>query len=258
MRKLAKFKARELHENPCHIRDPEPEAERRALGMSVIRHQELPLIVRPEKVIFDGHRRRAGVMLIDPDFELECLVTDEEIDAREIQLITDMKKKLRPYEKFKLMEGWMTEHAGDTAARLAERLGMTPGNVSMTLSLTKCIPAWHSAAEAGRVSVSDWYEASRLDDKGQHELLAMKMTTGASREVLKSASRKKRNGTPLVRMQKVKIALPAGAVVLTGNELGMAEVVEMLAEVLKEAKKAADTFDVKTWVKMMADKSKGG
>jgi hypothetical protein len=33
--------------------------------------------------------------------------------------------------------------------------------------------------------------------------------------------------------------------------------VETLSEVLKEARKAAEQYDVKTWVRMMADKAKG-
>jgi ParB family chromosome partitioning protein len=45
-------------------------------------------------------------------------------------------------------------------------------------------------------------------------------------------------------------------VVLSGKELSMAEVVDLLAETLKEARKAADQFDVKTWQSMMKDKAK--
>ena len=58
-------------------------------------------------------------------------------------------------------------------------------------------------------------------------------------------------------MQKVAIAMSGGAkVVVSGNELGMAEVVELLSETLKEARKAADQYDVKTFQSMMRDKAK--
>jgi ParB family transcriptional regulator, chromosome partitioning protein len=62
---------------------------------------------------------------------------------------------------------------------------------------------------------------------------------------------------PTVKVDRVKIAMPKGAtVVVSGTELGMAEVVELLGETLKEARKAVETFDVSTWIKMMKDKSK--
>ena len=57
----------------------------------------------------------------------------------------------------------------------------------------------------------------------------------------------------------MKIAMPRGAtVVISGNELSMAEVVELLSETLKEARKAADQYDVNTFVRMMRDKAKAG
>jgi ParB family chromosome partitioning protein len=55
--------------------------------------------------------------------------------------------------------------------------------------------------------------------------------------------------------------MPDGAtVVLSGRKLGMAEVVELLSETLKEARKAADLYDIKTFQSMMADRflPKGG
>lgn len=261
MRKLAKFKARELNPNPCHIRDPEPEADLRALGMSVIRHQELPLIIRPDKVIGDGHRRRAGVMAINPDFELECLVTDEELDPHEIQLITATQKNLRPYEKFKVMAGWLDTHPGETAAKLAERVGMTPGNATMILSLARCLPIWHEKAAAGLVSVSDWYEASRLDDKGQFELLELKLATGASREALKSASRKRRNGErPAVTSGRIRIELAGGIVAtFSGKNLSLDNAIEAAGEAGKVMKKGRDDgLTAKTIQRISAEKAKGG
>jgi hypothetical protein len=57
----------------------------------------------------------------------------------------------------------------------------------------------------------------------------------------------------------VKIAMPQGAsVVISGNDLSMSDVVELLAETLKEARKAAEQYDVKTFQSMMRDKSKAG
>ncbi len=52
--------------------------------------------------------------------------------------------------------------------------------------------------------------------------------------------------------------MPQGAsVVISGNDLSMSDVVELLAETLKEARKAAEQYDVKTWQAMMRDKARG-
>jgi hypothetical protein len=258
MRKLTKIRARALKEDPAHIRKPEVEAELRSLGQSVITHQEVPLIVRPNDVIFDGHRRRAGVMLINPDHELECIVTDEDLDPFEVQLVTATQKNLGLCEQFRAMSGWRERHPEAPLTALAERCGLSAGTVTKILSLSKCIPAWHEAAEAGIAGVSDCYAASQLDAQGQHELLEM-LKAGGKRDELQAASRKRRNGAPQGdRLQKVRIALPRGAVTISGKELGMEQVVETLAEVLKDARKAAEQYDVKTWMRMMADKAKGG
>ena len=45
---------------------------------------------------------------------------------------------------------------------------------------------------------------------------------------------------------------------LKGKQLGMAEVVQILSDVLKDARKAAEQFDVKTWQAMARDKAKAG
>ena len=45
-------------------------------------------------------------------------------------------------------------------------------------------------------------------------------------------------------------------VVITGNDLSMGEVVQLLTDTLKEARKAAEQYDVKTFQSMMRDRSK--
>ena len=59
-----------------------------------------------------------------------------------------------------------------------------------------------------------------------------------------------------MKLSRVKIAMPQATVVISGKELSMAEVVDLLADTLKEARRAADQFDVKTWQSMMKDKAK--
>jgi hypothetical protein len=67
------------------------------------------------------------------------------------------------------------------------------------------------------------------------------------------------NGASQVKLSRVKIAMPEGAsVVVSGREVSMIQLIELLGDTLKEARKAADTYDVRTFVSMMRDKAKLG
>ena len=109
------------------------------------------------------------------------------------------------------------------------------------------------------MGISDCYAASKLPEDEQAGLLALKLS-GASRDTIERAGRQKRATTaPTVRLSRVKIAMPQGAsVVVSGGDLGMSEVVELLSETLKEARRAAEQYDVKTFQSMMKDRSKAG
>jgi hypothetical protein len=114
------------------------------------------------------------------------------------------------------------------------------------------------AAASGSLGVTEWYELSKCPEQQQQELLAARLSGQvSSRDQLAQAARKHRNGkTPTVKLSRVKIAMPEATLVISGKELSMAEVVELLAETLKEARKAADQFDVKTWQSMMRDRAR--
>ena len=139
---------------------------------------------------------------------------------------------------------------------LAEFLHLGASAITKLLSPSKCSVAWQQALAAGRVGISDCYAASSLPEADQAALLALKLS-GANRDTIVHAGRKSRNrSTPAVKVSRVKIAMQGATVVISGKELSMAEVVDLLAETLKEARKAADQFDVKTWQSMMRDKAK--
>jgi hypothetical protein len=263
MRKLVKKKARDLKRNPYRVRQPRLENDLRTLGSSVIKRQEVPLIITEDNTIIDGDGRHEGVMLIDPDFEFECIVTDEELtpaQITEIVLVNTMQRSgLKPYEQYAGCNNWFEQNKEGTAAMLAERLDLHPGNISRIMSLGKCIPVWLEAAKAGRVGISDWSEASKLDPRGQHELLDMKLR-GASAQELQSQSRRKRNGQQAssVRVQRIRIALPNGVTAtFAGKELSLDEAIEAASEAHKTMKKGQEQgLTAKTIQKVSADKAK--
>ncbi len=145
-----------------------------------------------------------------------------------------------------------------TQKDVAMNLHLSEAMIVRLLSPSRCIGAVQEALKAGKMGITDCYAISKLPQAQQAEALSLKLS-GASRDAIEEHARKRRNGNgaPAVRMDRIKIAMPQGAsIVISGSSLGMGEVVDLLSEVLKDAKKAAETFDVRTWVKMMADKAK--
>jgi ParB/RepB/Spo0J family partition protein len=217
----------------------------------------VPLLAKPDGTIIDGWRRwlaagRKGIK------ELPVIITDKpEHEIKGIQLATVFHRAdLTGHEKWLACAELMGMNPGWQLKDLAEFLHLGAPAITKLLSPGKCSVAWQQALAAGRVGISDCYAASSLPEADQAALLALKMS-GASRDEIVHAGRKSRSvSAPAVKLSRVKIAMPQATVVISGKELSMAEVVDLLAETLKEARKAADQFDVKTWQSMMKDKAK--
>ncbi len=238
------------------------EEELRRLAQSYKKRPIHPLIARADGTMIDGTRRVLGLRLIG-ETEAEFLITDEELthgQILEIQLESALHRQgLSGYEQFHGYAAWLRQNPGATAKELAERMKLDAGHLSRVLSLSKCIPVVQEAAEAGRIGVSDWYAMSKVPPQEQHTLLAMKLSGAIKgREALESTGRKARNGhVPAVRIPKIAIPIGGARLVLSGKDLDMSAVVALLADCLKEARKAAEQFDIRTWERMMKDKSKG-
>jgi len=237
------------------------EAELRQLGESMKAHGQLqPVLAKPDGTLLAGERRKRAAPLVGIT-ELLTIITDKQLSDSEIRLIqlteNMQREDLTGYEKWMGFAELMCMNPGWQMKDLAEHMKLDPSSVTRIFSPSKCIPAWQEALKDGKVGISDCYAASKLPEKEQAGLLALKLS-GASRDAIEQAGRKSRNGkAPSVRLSRVKIAMPQGAtVVVTGNDLSMAEVVELLTETLKEARKAAEQYDVSTWVRMMRDKAK--
>jgi len=234
------------------------EADLLRLGESMKVKQLQPVLAQPDGTLIAGERRFRAAKLVGLA-TLEVIITEKPLSETEIRLIqlteNIQRASLSGHEKWKgcvelmRMNQWQQKE-------LAEHLHLSESAVSKLLSPTKCSGSWQEALAAGRISIGDCYAASGLPEADQAALLTLKLS-GASRDAIVHAGRKSRNGTAsAVKVSRVKIAMPDATLVITGKELSMAEVVELLSETLKEARKAADRYDVKTWVSMMKDKSK--
>jgi ParB/RepB/Spo0J family partition protein len=220
------------------------------------------LLIKPDGTIIDGERRwraaqRKGIKEL-PVKVIDKPLTDK--DLRGNQLATVLHRAdLSGYEKWMACAELMMMNPQCQLKNLAEFLHLDPSMVTRLLSPSKCIPTVQDALKEGALGISDCYEFSQESPDRQAELLRMKLA-GASRAAIKVARSKSRNGnTSAARLSRVKIAMPRSmSVVISGNELSMSDVVELLTETLKEARKAAEQYDVRTFQSMMRDKAKAG
>jgi transcriptional regulator with XRE-family HTH domain len=264
MREYRNEKAGKLKRAANHIRtDLGTEEALRLLGEDYLRHPINPLICATDLRIVEGNRRHAGVLLVaGSDAEVPICVTDEAVtEVAQIEIMLESAihtRGLTPYEEFLGGDRWLERHPGSTAEQLAERIGRSQSMMSRILSLRGGIPAVKDAAAAGLLPVSEWPLFSRLSAQEQHELLKAKLSGQIKgRDDIARSVRKTRNGTSkAVSVPRVRLPLPGGAVVtLSGKDLDMTSVVEILADVLKEARKASDQYDLRTWQSMMRDKA---
>ena len=235
--------------------------ELRRLGKSLRERQLQPILIRPDGTIVAGHRRYFAALAEGLESLLVIVVEGEltTADVRGIQLTENIHRAdLTPYEKWQACKE-LVELNGWQGKELAEHLHLDPSSVTRLLSPSKCIPEAVDALRDGKLGISDIYVISKQEENDQPGLLAMKLS-GATRDALESHGRKRRAAsTPAVRLARVKIAMPDDfSVILSGSDLGMSEVVELLSETLKEARRAAEIYDVKTFQNMMRDKAKAG
>jgi hypothetical protein len=240
--------------------DPE---EIRLRGQDMLARGQLQAVGATEdgRLIF-GHGRwlaakAAGIKTLEvkvfpaslPDTQFKLVRASENLQ----------RKELTGHKTWLLCSELMCSNPDWELKDLAKHLGKDASWATRIMCLSKCIPEWQSAFKDGKVGISDCYAASKLPEKEQAGLLALKLS-GASRDAIEQAGRKQRNGNaPAVRLSRVRIAMPQGAtVVVSGNGLDLPGVVELLTETLKEARKAAEQYDVSTWVRMMRDRAKAG
>jgi ParB family transcriptional regulator, chromosome partitioning protein len=239
------------------------EADLLSLGASMKALGQLqPVGAKPDGILLWGERRYRAAQLAGLK-ELSVIITDRllsDSDIRLIQLTENMlRADLSGHEKWLGCAELMTMNPQWQMKDLAGHLHLDPSMVTRLLSPSKCIEAAQNALREGKIGISDCYAISKLPPDEQASLLERKLS-GASRDSIEQEGRKSRNsGKESVRLSRVKIAMPEGAtVVVTGRSLGMSELVDLLLETIKEARKAAEQYDVKTFQSMMRDKAKRG
>ncbi len=259
---MTKKQTASLKPNPNQPRKEFDEAELRSLGESMKALGQIqPVGARPDGTLLWGERRWRAAQLAGIT-ELQVIITDREMTESEIlliQLTENMQRTdLSNNEKFLAVEEYKRLNPSWQLKDLAAHLKLDPSTLTRIQSPARCTPAWREALAAGKVGLSDCYAASLVSEAGEQDAMLKLKLAGATRDELARVSRQKRKSTEsTVRLSRVKIAMPQGVtVVLTGQELTMSDVVDLLGETLKEARKAAEQYDVKTFQSMMRDRAK--
>jgi ParB family chromosome partitioning protein len=260
--KGARLKIADLKRRPMRQQSG-TEEELKALAQSWMERPVHDIVVCPSRKVVDGHRRLEGLVLLGQT-EVDVFVTDQELDDKavlEVGLTTAIHRAdLSGFDKFqacvKLLElnpGWQNQD-------LARCVKLDPSTVTRLLCPSKCSPAWQDALRDGKVGISDCYAASKLAEADQVGLLALKLS-GASRDTLEQAGRKKRSASaPAVRASKIKIMLTSGVTVtVSGEDLSLDDAIEAVKETQKEMAKGRDQgLDAKTLQAVCRDKAKAG
>ena len=245
----------------ANIRRHFDEGELRLLGESLKQRQIHPVIARPDGTLIDGERRLRAARLAGLE-SLDVIVTDEELtadQATEIQLVSAFHRaSLTGWEQFEGLRALQAAHPQWKQQDLADRLHISPKMVRIIASVADCIPEVQEALKERRIGISDCYALAPHPAAEQAALLARKRS-GASRDELARERRRRRGGpTADVRVNKITCRLASGVTItVSGEALGLDEMIDALAEAQKEARRGRDqNLDARTWQAVMRDRAR--
>ena len=198
------------------------------------------------------------------DCQVIVLKDMDAADTEVVQWIENAQRAdLLPTEKahallgIKTKKGWNNERCPSICTwmhRLATRY----------LALFDTIPSVREAAQAGKIGPAAWYQISLLPQSDQGGLLELHLS-GLPAAQIAEISRKKRqpasNGAS-VKVSRIKCLVPGkgATVVVSGKAISLADMIEAITELLKEAKKASKPpgLDAKTFERVCRDLAKKG
>jgi ParB/RepB/Spo0J family partition protein len=222
-----------------------------------------PPVVTEDLELVAGFRRLAAIELLGWT-ECEVRVVPgplTETKKRIIRLTENLQRAdLTAPEKSLSMVGLLELNPGWTNKELAAYLHFDPSSVTRYLAYRDGTAELQKAYLSGQMDLTRMYAIVKLPLVQQNEALALGLS-GASRDAIERAGRKKRNGgKEAVRVQRVKCVLPSGVnVVVSGEGVSLDESIEALGEAIKEMKRARDLgYTAKTFAAAMKDKSTKG
>lgn len=170
------------------------------------------------------------------------------------------RKDLSAFERWTIGTELMVMNPDWQLKDLAEHLHLSASMISKLMSPSKCIPPFQEALKAGKVTITDCYQASQRPQDQQSGLLALKLS-GASGEQMAKAAHKispRPRTTLTVKTRQTRMRFPEATVVVSvEGEMDMEGLIETLGTALEAAKKAnKESLDIKTAEKVWADKAR--
>jgi ParB/RepB/Spo0J family partition protein len=247
----------------ANVREFNDANEIASLGISLRQQQLQPLLLAPDLTLIDGWRRwlaaqKAGLKTLWAVISANPLSNAERIAAQMIMALH--RRDLTEIEKVRGCEELAAACPDAEQKQLAERLQVDPATVSRWLCLSgdRVIPPVRDAFFSGKIGLTQAaYPIAQAAYEHQAELLQMALH-GATREQISSEARKRKQGRPNVRLERIRCPLAGGAsVIVSGTSLGVDELIDVLGAVLREARRArSQNLDIKTLAQIMADRAK--
>jgi ParB/RepB/Spo0J family partition protein len=217
-----------------------------------------PLLVLRDATLVAGERTLRAAKLAGLT-HVDVKVLEQELgpgEIKKLQLIENlMREGLDDAEIYLACKELMSLNPGWLKKDLAAALHFDASMVSRILAVDELIPEAKEAFLNGAFGFSKAYAIVKGSKDDQQKKLA-DILAGASRDEVERRERMDRGKKPEVKLKRVAIVTPQGKLVVSGNQLNMAQFIEVLAETLKEARKAATQYDVRTFVSMMRDRAK--
>jgi hypothetical protein len=242
------------------------ELELRALARSVMKRQLHPVIILPDNIVLDGECRLRGLMLEDPDFEMDVIVVEKELapgEIGELQLISALHStSLRPYDQAVAIKEWVQHNPNASMKELADKIDRDSSMLGKLNSLWKTVPIVVKAAEEGKIGVMAWHQISLLPESEQFGLLQLHLAGAPAAQIAAISLAKRRQAAsdkpePKVTKGKFPLTKAKATVQISGDGLTISLVIDLLTDLLKEAKAGqSQGMDIKALTALLVAKAK--
>ena len=162
-----------------NVRDGMDETSLRQLGESMLNEGQLQdVIAQSEGTLIVGHRRLAAAKLVGIA-TLSVKIVENVVEAGRAVVLqaieNEQRKNLTDPERWRMVEELRRLYPRWMAKDISEALHKDPSWVTRYSSPSRCLPAVQEAFVAGRLGISDCYAISKVSEREQHELLALKL-----------------------------------------------------------------------------------
>jgi ParB family chromosome partitioning protein len=226
----------------------------------------LPLRVKPSDaqgrhLIVSGHRRHAALVALDRT-HAECILVEGPLDEATIlaeQFVENIHREdLSSIDEANSYRRYMTLR-NITAAQTASELNVSASRISRMLPLLELPEDFQRKINDGSVAAEVGYYITRIPTGEERDRLMLralegKLTRDETARAVKTA-RREPSGTTAVN--RVTCKLTAGrTLTISGEEINTETAIEILEEVLKEARRArSQGWEVRTLAKVFRDRA---